>query len=257
MDRLSKAVLKLASENSDFRRALWSEMRQAASRTPGNESKGPKEEDEEDEGWDPGEVISGEKPQNDPQRHTAGKKERRSIKDKKRSDKMKGNRKTEPKSQDKKKGPKSQEQKKRDKETRERQVEKGKFGLPGAGRGGKHESKKDKAKRPDRKQKHKGRSVAASLVRDALLEVRTLLASAPMTKRQILTVQRRHKLPGKVEGRGKNWTVEVKNDRDKRAWEKALGFGLGGYVTGYGSWMLSPSYQSSGDWNDPSSRHHY
>ena len=102
---------------------------------------------------------------------SAGKKERRSIKDKKHSDKLKGRRdvkKDEPK---KKKGPKSQEQKKFEGEMRKKQVERGQFGLPGAGRGGKHETKKQKSKRPDRKQKHKKMDYAASakLVADAFL----------------------------------------------------------------------------------------
>ena len=250
MDKISSAALTLARKHPEFRRQLIAMLKGGASRIPGNESKGPREEDEEDEGWDPGEVVGEEKAQNAPKK-TAGKKERRSQKDKRRSDKMKGKRDSEPKAK-KDKGPKSQEQKKRDKETRKRQVEKGKFGLPGAGRGGKHESKKDKAKRPDRKQKHKGKPMAASLE-----AIRAVMAAKKYTKRQLMSVQQKHGLPGKVDGRGDRWTLEVKNDRDKKAWEKALGLSLGGYVTGYGSWMLSPNYQSSGDWNDPSSRHHY
>jgi len=32
---------------------------------------------------------------------------------------------------------------------------------------------------------------------------------------------------------------------------------IGGFRTGYGAWVLSPGYKSKGDWNDPSSAHHY
>ena len=31
----------------------------------------------------------------------------------------------------------------------------------------------------------------------------------------------------------------------------------GGFKAGYGSWILQANYESLGDWNDVSSRHHY
>lgn len=93
----------------------------------------------------------------------AGKKELRSIKDKARSDKLKGKRDVEPKDKEKK-GPKTQEQKKLDEEKRRRQVEKGKFGLPGAGRATVQPSKKQKEK--SRKVKHK-KKYSMQLVQEA------------------------------------------------------------------------------------------
>ncbi len=57
-------------------------------------------------------------------------------------------------------------------------------------------------------------------------------------------------------GRGRDWSIEVVNDTGKRMVEKVIP-GLGGYKAGYGGWVLSQGYQTSGDWNDPSSRHHY
>jgi hypothetical protein len=32
---------------------------------------------------------------------------------------------------------------------------------------------------------------------------------------------------------------------------------VGGFKTGYGSWILREDYQSPGDWNDKASRWHY
>lgn len=58
MSNFKKAVLKVAETNERFRKALLEEMRVAESRVPGDDSKGPEEEDEEDMGYDPGEVVS-------------------------------------------------------------------------------------------------------------------------------------------------------------------------------------------------------
>lgn len=58
-------------------------------------------------------------------------------------------------SQKAKEPPKSQERKKQERELRQKAVERGQAGLAGAGRGGPHETKKQRAERPDRKQKHK------------------------------------------------------------------------------------------------------
>ena len=37
----------------------------------------------------------------------------------------------------------------------------------------------------------------------------------------------------------------------------ASAFGWGGYKCGYGGWVMREGVESSGDWNDVSSRHHY
>lgn len=75
--------------------------------------------------------------------------------------------------------------------------------------------------------------------------------------RQMQRIQRRHSLPGEISGRGKEWELEVPDAKARQQWEKVLGYAMGGYRTGYGGWVLRPNYQGKGDWNDPSSRHHY
>jgi len=98
---------------------------------------------------------------------TAGKKERRSLKDKVKSDKLKGLRSKEPKGPKPKKAPMTPTQKKHEEEMRQKQLDSGAFGLPGAGRGGKHETGRQKAERPDRKQKHKKRDIEAAVAKVA------------------------------------------------------------------------------------------
>jgi len=56
--------------------------------------------------------------------------------------------------------------------------------------------------------------------------------------------------------------VELKGDRKASRFlalvrTKNPGGGWGGFKTGYGSWILRPGYQSTGDWNDKSSPCHY
>lgn len=72
-------------------------------------------------------------------------------------------------------------------------------------------------------------------------QVRKLLASSPNTE---------------VRGQGRDWEIECSSDAARKRVRKAIQ-GLGGYKTGYGSWILSANYESPGDWNDKSSRCHY
>ena len=81
-------------------------------------------------------------------------------------------------------------------------------------------------------------------------------AGSSLTLRQVKSLMQKHNLPGELSGRGANWELEVPNERAKKVVEKVIP-GLGGYRSGHGSWVLSQTYQSKGDWNDPSSRHHY
>lgn len=86
---------------------------------------------------------------------------------------------------------------------------------------------------------------------------KTAVYDRDINLRTMKVIQRRHKLPGEIGGRGKTWSLEVKNDREMKQWEKVLGYGLGGFMTGYGSWILKPDFKSKGDWGDKASPHHY
>ena len=80
--------------------------------------------------------------------------------------------------------------------------------------------------------------------------------------RQAKSILKKARLLDKVElsGRSSDWSIECPNNRVQDLVMKAFlkeKIGLGGYRTGYGAWVLRQDYQSKGDWNDPSSRHHY
>lgn len=80
--------------------------------------------------------------------------------------------------------------------------------------------------------------------------------------RQVKSVLKKARLLDKVEMQGKStdWAIECPDERTKNKVTKAMraeGIALGGYRTGWGGWVLSQTYQPAGDWNDPSSRHHY
>lgn len=91
---------------------------------------------------------------------------------------------------------------------------------------------------------------------DKLKDSGSSKTASQLTRRQVTNLMKKHRLPGAVGGRGTSWKIEVKNEAEKRKVEKVFKH-LGGYMTGYGGWVLSPDYKSKGDWNDPSSRHHY
>lgn len=90
----------------------------------------------------------------------------------------------------------------------------------------------------------------------ASLRTEVTAAAKQLTKRQVNVLVKKHKLPGSVGGRGTSWTIEVKNESEKKKVEKVLG-SLGGFMTGSGGWVLSQDYKSKGDWGDKSSPHHY
>lgn len=48
---------------------------------------------------------------------------------------------------------------------------------------------------------------------------------------------------------------KIKTDSKMKKVSKVLGFG--GFMCGYGAWILSGNYQSNGDWNNPASKWHY
>jgi|APSaa5957512622_1039677.scaffolds.fasta_scaffold10276_2 hypothetical protein len=92
--------------------------------------------------------------------------------------------------------------------------------------------------------------IAAAYVRMAMQP------KVALTLRQVKSLMRKHGIPGEVGGRGSNWEVEVPDEKAMRQFEKVVG-PTGGYRSGHGSWVLSPGYKPKGDWNDPSSAHHY
>lgn len=77
-----------------------------------------------------------------------------------------------------------------------------------------------------------------------------------MTKTQVQKAMAAHNIPGEVTGAGQNWQVELPTELMKDIFFANIAQ-VGGYKTGYGAWVLSPNYQSQGDWNDKSSRCHY
>jgi hypothetical protein len=103
------------------------------------------------------------------------------------------------------------------------------------------------------------RNISKAIDRHAKAAARVRMADGPLTKRQVAKILKDNKIDGEVSGSGTRWSVELKNDAARRRFEKVLpkGTGLGGYRTGYGGWVLDPHYKSMGDFNDPSSRHHY
>lgn len=84
-----------------------------------------------------------------------------------------------------------------------------------------------------------------------------LVKQAGLSLRKVKSLMRRHNIPGEVSGRGSEWEVELPDEAAKKLFERHVSDSVGGYRTGFGGWVLRPGYQGSGDWNDPSSRHHY
>lgn len=77
-----------------------------------------------------------------------------------------------------------------------------------------------------------------------------------MTKIRIKRLMKEHGIQGELTGRGMNWEVEVANEREMRRFTRLVSR-VGGYRTGYGSWVLRPGTIEMGDWNDQTSRWHY
>lgn len=89
-------------------------------------------------------------------------------------------------------------------------------------------------------------------------------SAAPRTKRDVMTLLRRHGLTPEptpngpsfeIQGRGTNWAVEVRDSALINQIGEILN--VDGFATGYGGFIYRPGYQGKGDWNDPSSAHHY
>ena len=77
-----------------------------------------------------------------------------------------------------------------------------------------------------------------------------------MTRRQVIAKMKKAGIEGEVTGAGKVWEVELKDEATMKRFCAAVE-ALGGYRTGYGSWILRPGYKPMGDWNDKSSQWHY
>lgn len=81
------------------------------------------------------------------------------------------------------------------------------------------------------------------------------LTAQGLTVRAVQTLQRKHRLPGEIRGRGRDWEWEVADEREMKLVSKVLP-DLGGYRTGWGAWILRPGYTDKGEWGDPSSQWH-
>ena len=77
-----------------------------------------------------------------------------------------------------------------------------------------------------------------------------------MTKRQITSAMKANGIAGEIRGRGEAWEVELASRAAMRRFCRLVA-NVGGYMTGYGAWVLRPGYVGTGDWNDKTSRHHY
>lgn len=77
-----------------------------------------------------------------------------------------------------------------------------------------------------------------------------------MTKSQVVKAMAQHGIQGQVRGAGRDWEVELPSEEEKADFQANVAE-VGGFKTGYGSWILRPGYQCQGDWNDRSSRCHY
>ena len=77
-----------------------------------------------------------------------------------------------------------------------------------------------------------------------------------MTRRQIVAKMKKFDVTGEVTGAGKVWEVELPDEKTMKKFCACI-IAVGGYSTGYGSWILSPGYMDKGNWNDKSSQWHY
>ena len=85
-------------------------------------------------------------------------------------------------------------------------------------------------------------------------------AGATLSKMQVQKLLKQHKIPGKLSGSGRNWEVELPDEKMEKKFMKVYPSEIHGYKTGYGAWVMKPgknSHPDNADYNDPSSRHHY
>ncbi len=77
-----------------------------------------------------------------------------------------------------------------------------------------------------------------------------------MKKHEVVKAMKAAGLLGTVTGKGERWEVELPDVASMREFTSKV-VKVGGFKTGYGSYMLRPGYLALGDWNDSSSRNHY
>ena len=81
--------------------------------------------------------------------------------------------------------------------------------------------------------------------------------STTMKMGQIKRAMKAAGIEGELSGKGgADWSVELADEATMEKFQKEV-CQVGGFKTGYGAWVLSPSYVSKGDPGDPSSRWHY
>jgi len=78
-----------------------------------------------------------------------------------------------------------------------------------------------------------------------------------LTKSSVAKAMKAAGISGEVTGRGAAFQVELPDEAALDAFQATVTKALPGYRTGYGSWVLRPGYESSGDWNDRSAPCHY
>ena len=64
-----------------------------------------------------------------------------------------------------------------------------------------------------------------------------------MTKAQVSKLMSAAGITGNVTGTGQDWEVELPSDSMKQRFRRSV-CKLGGFKTGYGSWILRPGYTS-------------
>ena len=64
-----------------------------------------------------------------------------------------------------------------------------------------------------------------------------------MTKTQVSKLMVAAGITGNVTGAGQDWEVELASDSMKQRFRRSV-CKLGGFKTGYGSWILRPGYTS-------------
>lgn len=78
-----------------------------------------------------------------------------------------------------------------------------------------------------------------------------------MKAAQVRKLMSEHNIAGELTGAGSKWSVELASDAALRKFRKHVTKAVAGYKCGHGGWVMSPQYESPGDWNDRASRYHY
>lgn len=78
-----------------------------------------------------------------------------------------------------------------------------------------------------------------------------------VTKIQVKKLMEANGIPGELSGSGRNWQVELPDDKTMRAFLRKVAK-VGGFRCGHGGWVLRPGYTSDClDYCNKASRHHY